>query len=534
MAGRTLETVLQPIRKLAAAQAAQALPDRALLDRFSAEHDEAAFAALLERHGAMVLGICRRVLRNGHDAEDASQATFLVLARKAATIQKKESVASWLHGVAFHVATNLKRDLARRSARETPLLESAGADGASEASWREVQAMLDEELARLPEHYRCPLILCYLEGKTRDEAAAVLGWGLATLRGRLERGRERLRARLNRRGLTLSAALFAHALTESSASAALPAALVALTVKAALLRGANVGGAGGVSARVAALTEGALTTLSSGKAKGALAILGVVLAAGIGLGLLTLDKPGSEQTEATTRPLADLPRGRSDEPKRLAAPLPARIQGSEAKRAGRPDEQEEAGPREPQRVPQRFLDLQPHANQKLKEGFGRPGNDLAGLPPGEQTLAGVKFNIGEGLILLTGRGKPGATKVEGIKVGTRFSRLAILHATQFQTEKGVRVGYYTVHYEDLTQETIPIVYGKDVSDWWYKACQGPSRAEVAWKGTNEDATRTSGATLRLYLARWHNPQPARKVVSIDFASTNANVAPFCVAMTTEE
>lgn len=186
-----------------------------------------------------------------------------------------------------------------------------------------------------------------------------------------------------------------------------------------------------------------------------------------------------------------------------------------------------------------FLDLQPYANQKLKENFApdEKGNNLAGLPAGEQILGGVKFNIGEGMIQLRGKGSLHPLKVEGINVGTRFSKLYLLHATQWGAEKiekndGI-AGYYTVKYEDHGQETIPIVYGKDVRDWWYRESLGPGRAEVAWNGTNGYAEKRNGATIRLYLTRWINPKPARKVVSIDFTSTNSDVAPFCVAMTIE-
>jgi outer membrane protein assembly factor BamB len=189
----------------------------------------------------------------------------------------------------------------------------------------------------------------------------------------------------------------------------------------------------------------------------------------------------------------------------------------------------------PPAIHPRFLDLQPHANQKLKEGFGIQGNDLGGLPTGEQTLAGVPFRIGEGVIQLTGNGLPAPTKVEGIKVGAKFSRLYVLHATQWGPDKDhIVVGYYTVHYEDNSQVTIPLVYGEDISNWWCVGGQEPpSRAAVAWKGTNRHATE-SKATLALYMTRWNNPQPGRTVVRIDFTATNKQVAPFCVAMTVEE
>src|SRR5262245_51558613 len=228
MAAKSSGNSLAGFRLFLAAQTPPDVPDGELLDRFLRRQDEAAFAALVHRHGAMVLSVCRRVLRNPHDAEDACQATFLILARKAAAIRKRDAVGSWLHGVAVRVARDLRAKLARRAAR--PL--AAGDDvarppGGPEAlTWDEVRAALDEELRRLPEHYRAALVLCYLEGRSRDEAALQLGWSLATLRGRLERGRALLHARLVRRGLTLSAALVAGALAGDRAAGAAPARLV--------------------------------------------------------------------------------------------------------------------------------------------------------------------------------------------------------------------------------------------------------------------------------------------------------------------
>src|SRR5262249_43982809 len=154
--------------------------------------DEAAFTVLVERHGPMVLGVCRRALRHAHDAEDACQATFLVLARRAASVRKAASVSSWLHGVACRVAANLKREQSRRCRRERKVCLRPSLDPSAEVSWREVQAALDEELQGLPERLRVPLILCYLDGRTRDEAARRLHLTAACLHGRLERGRRLL------------------------------------------------------------------------------------------------------------------------------------------------------------------------------------------------------------------------------------------------------------------------------------------------------------------------------------------------------
>jgi hypothetical protein len=161
------------------------------------------------------------------------------------------------------------------------------------------------------------------------------------------------------------------------------------------------------------------------------------------------------------------------------------------------------------------------------------GNNLASLPTGEQVFGGVRFHIGERLIQLRGHGTLGPEKVEGIQVAARrLANLYLLHATQWEAEKpDTCVGYYTVRYTDGGRETVPIVYGRDVSNWWAAPrCAG--RTEVAWEGDNA-YTRGQNSRVRLYLTRWANPTPGRPVAGIDFASTNSDAAPFCVAMTAE-
>jgi RNA polymerase sigma factor (sigma-70 family) len=204
-----------------------------------AAHDQGAFTVLIERHGPMVLGVCRRALPNFHDAEDACQATFLVLARKSASVRKKTSLSSWLHGVACRVGASLKRDHARRRSRERQADAPAPMDPAAEVSWREAQTILDDELRQLPDRYRVPLILCYLECLTRDEAAQQLGISSGSLHGQLQRARELLRQRLTKRGLTLSAVMSAAALGESAAHAALAPRFVVSSTRAALLLAAG-------------------------------------------------------------------------------------------------------------------------------------------------------------------------------------------------------------------------------------------------------------------------------------------------------
>jgi RNA polymerase sigma factor (sigma-70 family) len=235
MANKPLNGVLQHVRKLAAIQAARDTEDQQLLQRFVRSSDEAALTVLIERHAPMVLGVCRRALGCMHDAEDACQATFLVFSRKAATIRKGAALASWLHAVALRVTANLKRERARRERRERSSSDRVCSNPADDVSWAEVQSALDEELGRLPERYRAVLILCYLEGKTRDEAAEQLKLSAGTLHGLLERGRKLLADRLTQRGVTLSAGLFGMALSEGIAPASLSATQVLATAHASSL-----------------------------------------------------------------------------------------------------------------------------------------------------------------------------------------------------------------------------------------------------------------------------------------------------------
>jgi RNA polymerase sigma factor (sigma-70 family) len=258
---RTLTSFLEEVRHEVALQECGPLSDPDLLERFVSRRDETAFAALVARHGPMVFGVCRRLLERTEDAEDASQATFLVLARKAAGIRKRESLPSWLHGVASRVARKSRADILRKRGREAPGVELPQRDTLGDVTWREALAVLDEELNRLPENYRSALILCYLEGKTQDEAARELGWSLGALRGRLERGRERLRTRVSRRGISLATVLLGAGLSSGFARAAVSRAFVTATAKAATIFASRQAAALVASARAAALAKAALATM---------------------------------------------------------------------------------------------------------------------------------------------------------------------------------------------------------------------------------------------------------------------------------
>jgi RNA polymerase sigma factor (sigma-70 family) len=254
--------------------------DGQLLERYVARRDSAAFEALLRRHGPMVLGVCRRVLRNGHDAEDAFQATFLVLVRRAASVRPREQVGNWLYGVAYRTALKAKVTAARRAARERMVPGKVQTSDEPAADWL---PLLDQEVSRLPDKYRVPVVLCDLEGKTGREAARLLGWPEGTLSTRLREGRALLGKRLARHGVALSAAAAGLALGAGAAAGNVPPALVTATMQTAAAVAA--GAAGAAPAGVLALTEGVLKSMSLSKLKTAAAVALTLALVGLGAGV---------------------------------------------------------------------------------------------------------------------------------------------------------------------------------------------------------------------------------------------------------
>ncbi len=261
MASKQVASIQRFIRKTADQCRDQQVSDRELLRRFVQQGDEDAFAALVRRYGAMVLGVGLRVLYHRQDAEDVRQATFLLLARKAHAVAWRDCVANWLYTAAYHLALQSRDAANRRIARVNKVKLKPPPDALADISLRELQTILDEELARLPKKYSAPLLLCCLEGKARDEAAQCLGWQLATLKSRLEDGRELLRRRLACRGLELSAVLAGVALTSGVGRAALPAMLVQATSCAAVQVLGGKMTAGVVSANAMSLVKGAVQTM---------------------------------------------------------------------------------------------------------------------------------------------------------------------------------------------------------------------------------------------------------------------------------
>jgi RNA polymerase sigma factor (sigma-70 family) len=279
MAAAHSERLVHYVRQLAT-DATAGKSDSDLLQSYLVGGDQSAFAALVRRHGAMVFGVCRAVLRQRQDAEDAFQAAFLVLARKAGSIRRPEGLAGWLQRVAYRLALRARAASVRRHVRETRAVRSTDTQpSCDELSWGELRTLLHEELAALPGCFREPLVLCYLEGLTQEEAARRLGCTAATIKGRVERGREKLRRRLERRGVTLTAALAA-----ALAGQAITAPVVSAAMAAAVVRATQQFAAGTLSTTAATLARGflrgALTINLTIKWTLSVVLLAIVMAAG--------------------------------------------------------------------------------------------------------------------------------------------------------------------------------------------------------------------------------------------------------------
>src|SRR4051794_28324364 len=273
MATASLHQLVRQLRHSAEATGLGELPDQDLLDRLLAG-DTSALEALVWRHGALVLSACRRVLVDEADAEDAFQATFLTLLQGARSIRRRNEVGAWLCGVAHRVAVDALADTLRRRQCERRAARTEAAPAAPDLGWREACAALHEELDRLPEQYRLPLVLCYLRGLSRDEAARQLGWSAGAIKGRLERGRQLLRDRLARRGITLSAGLIGMLGDSTAASASLP------RLVQAVLRVATTGA---IAVNVAGLAEGVTQTMFTTKAVTAFMLALTLLVCSAGL-----------------------------------------------------------------------------------------------------------------------------------------------------------------------------------------------------------------------------------------------------------
>src|SRR5579884_214932 len=297
-----MHAILRQLRRAALLSAGDGPSDVQLLESFLIQRDEAAFEALVRRHGPMVLGVCRRVTGNAHDAEDAFQATFLVLVRKAASLRSRQLLPGWLYGVAYRTALNTRTMTKKRRIKEQQAAQQPWTQVSNDGPPEELLARLDEELSRLPDRYRLPVLLCELQGRSRKEAARLLGLPIGTVSWRLAQARKLLAQRLARYGTMLAAGAVGAVLSQSAASA-VPAALVRAVTVQALMTGT-------VPAPVQALTEGVLKTMLLSKLK---VMWGLALAAIVGAGAVGLmyrpavaadpNQPGGGRTAA--RPSQD-------------------------------------------------------------------------------------------------------------------------------------------------------------------------------------------------------------------------------------
>ena len=288
MAAGQLNKIIQQLRTTLVRRNAAGETDADLLQRYLQQRDETAFEVLLRRHGPMVLGVCRRVLGNEHDADDAFQATFLVLIRKANLLRSPGLIGNWLYGVAYRTSLHARQVAAKRRAKEAKVLPYT-----EKATDRlaDVWPVLDQELERLPDKYRAVVLLCDLEGKTRHQAALHFGWAEGTVASRLARGRVLLAKRLARRGVVLSAGALAMVLSQKAVPACVPNALAATTSKTVTLLAAGQTAAVGVlGPKVVSLTEGVVRTMLLTKCKVTMAVAVMLLAsimAVYGLGVLS-------------------------------------------------------------------------------------------------------------------------------------------------------------------------------------------------------------------------------------------------------
>jgi RNA polymerase sigma factor (sigma-70 family) len=352
--------------------------DDVLLARFVVRRDDLAFAELVARHGPLVMAVCRRVLRCEQDAEDAFQATFLVLARKAASLRRAESLPAWLHQTAFRLALRARANGARRREQSLEADAMIAAEPLSQITSDFEQSALDEELNRLPKRYRLPVFLCCIEGQSREQAAEQLGWSLGSLKGRLERARQLLRRRLLLRGVSLSVALALAAATKQAVGASLSPSLIAATVQAGLQYAAGQSVVGYVSQNALSLAQGSLNIMSITAVK--VGVCSMLIAGGLAVAGQVLPAPVLAGKVGTSQALA-LEDGSSssggyivflqeDKPRREGE---ARPDGDRPREEPRPDQPRERDarpdqPRERDARPDQPRPDQPREGDRPREG----------------------------------------------------------------------------------------------------------------------------------------------------------------------
>ncbi|HEY7312762.1 MAG TPA: sigma-70 family RNA polymerase sigma factor [Gemmataceae bacterium] len=435
-----LASVLHDLHRLAEMTGDPQQTDRQLLERFLDRRDETAFTVLVRRHGRLVLSACRRVLADEADIEDAFQATFLVLLRRASSVRWRESIGNWLFGVAHRIAVQARANAARRKRYEAEASrERQRPEEPADLSWREAVSLLHEELDRLPDAYRMPLLLCCLDGKTRDEAALALGCSAGSIKGRLERGREVLRKRLLRRGLALSGAMLAALVDAPAATTAPPPSLIRATLQAAAT--------GRYPRSIARLIQGAIPRVFAAKmriAAGVLLTIGLLAVGGSRAFTPGGADPATEPSAKQPQPNRAASKPADDEKNVLT--LRGRVLGPDDKpvsgaklyfprwakerRQGENDvtvvqrSTSDAKGRFRVQLPRTDIKAgQPHPLLAVAEGFGLAWIELkTEAPPGDVTLRLVKDVPVRGRLITT-EGKPAAGVNVAVSGVMAFERL---------------------------------------------------------------------------------------------------------------
>lgn len=423
MATGQLNRVIHHLQRSSSSATAPPLSDAALLERFVQFRDEAAFEEIMRRHGPMVLGVCRRVLGDvlSHDVEDAFQSTFLVLVKKAASVRPREMVGNWLYGVASLTAMKARALAARRILKEKNAMPRLST--MTDPLWQDVQPVLDEELRRLPDKYRAALVFCDLEGQSRRDAAARLKLPEGTLSSRLTVARRMLAKRLERRGITLSVAVLAGLISQNLATAAVPSAFTASTMKAvsALTLG---NGAGVISTNVATLTKGVLGAMFIAKIK-----VAMILVVGMGILVGSVSLVASWQNSAADSAVAqsDPIEPQVQQPGNLQAEMPARVETNRQTKDEPPPatQQQQA---QVQVVPEEKKP-KPLGEDKPKENAREPikhekklakGKDRLKRPE-SQSNAGFGVRVTDGVVTVTGPLDRANVVVESDSTGTRVT-----------------------------------------------------------------------------------------------------------------
>ena len=372
MANHGMNSALHAVRGIARSRDISALSDGELLSRFRAKSDEQAFEAIVRRHGPMVFGVCRRILSDFHDADDAFQATFVVLVKRAADFEKCQTVGGWLHGVAVRTALKAKTMAAQRRRKETM---AARPEATNTAPFDDIAQVLDVELSRLPEKFRLPLILCDMEGKTRDDVAEELSWPPGTVASRLARARAMLADRLIRRGIVLTAALLTTAICQRTALASVPSALMMASVRAASAMATGQTITGLVSTNASLLADCVLSTMFWCKLRSIFTVacvaISFMLASGVGTyhfgGDVHPDANGIENKQALAPRFDGNAGDKNTQTKPTQHKNPV---GAQPEAGGTPiDEKKGAPPTKPTNDVNDLLEKMRQANQKLDDAL---------------------------------------------------------------------------------------------------------------------------------------------------------------------